>query len=197
MTREIEVTIYRVANEGAASELERRMASSSPAFLRPMLGRAYRRRRILGSHINWQRVLLAAIDGEVVGYLQFYLQGKGPHELQFSHLRDEFGWWQAIFRYAIYRVLHRRFERCEAYLYRIVIVESARGLGVGERLIKEWLGMLRHANVGRADLDVWGNNPRAAQLYQRLGFSIARSYRFPFKVSGLKDTRLIRMVHRW
>lgn len=192
MVEERQIVTYRVAGE--ASPEEWRLASSSPSFLRPLLGRAYRRRAVLGRSVNWQRVLFVAVDGEVAGYLQFHLHGEGPHRPRFCHLREAFGVWRAAWRFSLYRLLHWRFERYEAYLYRVVIAEPFRGQGLGQRLLEDWLALLRDAGVTRADLEVWGNNPRAVAFYARLGFDERRRLTLPLRASWLRDRQLIQMV---
>ncbi|PWV73776.1 hypothetical protein DER72_1145 [Halomonas sp. A11-A] len=81
------VVTYQVREEALARPEEVRLGSSSPSFLRPLLGRAHRRRSLLASGVNWERILFIEVDGEVAGYLQFYLGGEGPHRLGHEDLR--------------------------------------------------------------------------------------------------------------
>lgn len=191
------VEVYQVVDNHLASSAEWRLASASPSFLRPLLGRAYRRRRVLARGVNWERVLFIEVEGEVAGYLQFYLRGDGPHRLSFSDLRAEFGGCSAAWRYPIYQLLQRRFQRFDAYLYRIIIHEPFRGQGLGYQLLKEWLELLEEEGVSQAELEVWGNNPRAVSFYESLGFDVVKRRVFPLRVSGLRDTQLLHMVRRW
>ncbi|CAM3376543.1 GNAT family N-acetyltransferase [Halomonas lysinitropha] len=195
MLEERRIKTYRVAEGKSASSLEWRLASSSPSFLRPLLGRAWQRRRMLARGVNWRRVLFVAVDGEVAGYLQFYLHGAGPHQLSFAHMRDEFGITQAAWRFPLYQVLHRRFRGFDAYLYRIVVTEPFRGQGLGQRLLEAWLALLEARGVAGADLEVWGNNPQAMTLYSSLGFVERRRLTIPVRASWLRDRQLIQM-HR-
>ena len=49
--------------------------------------------------------------------------------------------------------------------------ESCRGEGVGTRLLRELFRWVeRHASICRVELEVLSNNPRARDLYARLGF---------------------------
>ncbi|MBB3230177.1 GNAT family N-acetyltransferase [Halomonas stenophila] len=191
------VVTYQVAGDEAASPEERRLAASSPSFLRPLLGRAYQRRRLLAGGVNWQRILFVAVDGEVAGYLQFYLRGEGPHRLSLAELRAEFGASNAAWRWALYQLVQWRFRRFEAYLYRIIIDERFRSRGLGRRLLERWLELLAQHEVRQADLEVWGNNPRAEAFYASLGYEAYRRRRWPLRASWLRDRELTHMVKRW
>lgn len=191
------VVTYRVAGAEAARPEERRFASSSPSFLRPLLGRAHQRRSLLAAGVNWQRILFIGVDGEVAGYLQFYLRGEGPHRLSFADLRAEFGASNAAWRWALYQLVQRRFRRYEAYLYRIIIDERFRSQGLGRQMLERWLELLAQHEVQQADLEVWGNNPRAEAFYASLGFQVSRRRRLPLRASWLRDRELTHMVKRW
>ena len=188
---------YQVAGDEAASPAERRLASSSPSFLRPLLGRAYQRRRLLARGVNWQRILFVEVDGEVAGYLQFYLRGEGPHRLSLADLRAEFGACHAAWRWALFRLVQWRFRRFDAYLYRIIVDERFRSRGLGRRLLERWFELLAGHGVQRADLEVWGSNPRAEAFYASLGFEASRRRRLPLRASWLRDRELTHMVRRW
>jgi len=197
MSREVNgvgqgVVTYQVGGDALARPAEVRLASSSPSFLRPLLGRAHQRRSLLAGGVNWGRVLFIEVDGEVAGYLQFYLGGEGPHRLAHSDLRAEFGAVGAARRWALYRLVQWRFRRFDAYLYRIIIDERFRGRGLGRQLLERWLALLADQGMRRADLEVWGNNPRAEALYAALGFQVKRRRRLP-----LRDRELTHMVKRW
>ncbi len=191
------VVTYQVREEALARPEEVRLGSSSPSFLRPLLGRAHRRRSLLASGVNWERILFIEVDGEVAGYLQFYLGGEGPHRLGHEDLRAEFGAASAAWRWALYRLVQWRFRRFDAYLYRIIIDERFRARGLGRQLLERWLALLAEQGVRRADLEVWGNNPRAEALYAALGFQVKRRRRLPLRASWLRDRELTHMIKRW
>ena len=173
------VRIYRVNDGEEAVAQEWHLASSSPSFLRPVLGRAYRRRRLLSRAVNWDRVLFAEVDGEVAGYLQFYQDGKGPHQPSLALHHTEYGIWGGAWRWALYRLLDWRFRRGEAYLYRIIVLPPYRGSGLGRQLLAAWLERLDKLGEQRASLEVWGSNTQARAFYASLGFEVARCYRLP------------------
>jgi len=56
-------------------------------------------------------------------------------------------------------------------LYHLGIAESERGQGLGQRLVEHLLEQVRQRGIPTAVLDVAASNPRAHELYKRLGFS--------------------------
>jgi ribosomal protein S18 acetylase RimI-like enzyme len=191
------VTTYRVGNNQEASATEWHRASSSPSFLRLLLGQAYQRRRVMVHGVNWERVLFIAVDGEVAGYLQFYLDGNGPHRVSFSDIRLAFGRWSAAWRYPLYWLVQKRYRRYQAYLYRIIIHEDFRGQGLGEQLLQDWLKLVKDQGINQAELEVWGNNTQAIRFYESLGFQVNRTRYFPVRFNSLRDTQLLRMVYKF
>ena len=147
--------------------------------------------------VNWERVLFIAVDGEVAGYLQFYLDGNGPHRVSFSDIRLAFGRWSAAWRYPLYWLVQQRYRRYQAYLYRIIIHEDFRGQRLGEQLLQDWLKLVKDQGINQAELEVWGNNTQAIRFYESLGFQVNRTRYFPVRFNSLRDTQLLRMVYKF
>ena len=57
-----------------------------------------------------------------------------------------------------------------AYLYALRVMEPFRGLGIGTRLIESVEALARSHGFRQIHLAVEKSNPRARQLYERLGF---------------------------
>jgi ribosomal protein S18 acetylase RimI-like enzyme len=188
-----QVETYRVSASSQAQPDEWRFASAGPSFLKLLFGEACRQRRVLASGVNWQRVLFIAVDGEVAGYLQFFLRGEGPHRPCFDDVRGEFGW-SALWRYPLYCGLMQRFRRPEAYTYRLIIKEAYRGQGLGQQLMRDWMAILQDEQVEQAELDVWGANQAAIRFYSRLGFSAVKTRRLKVLGRWLPDGAFVRMA---
>ena len=62
-----------------------------------------------------------------------------------------------------------------AVLYHLGVAEEYRGRGIGGALIAELVQTARQQNFPAAALDVAETNPRAKDLYQRLGFTAQRT----------------------
>ncbi len=66
------------------------------------------------------------------------------------------------------------------YMWQLATMESLRGLGLGTRLIAEMEERIRQRGVVTAMLGVEDDNPRARELYERLGYK---------EVGPLEDSR--------
>ena len=199
MTSQTGVRVYQVTDEQNASQGELKYASSAPAFLELFLGPAFQRRRLFQRRINWDRIVFISVDGELAGYLQFYLKGKGPHQPLFSDMRDEYGAAGALWRFPLYYLLEKRFKRfkrCEAYLYRVIVKDSFRAQGLGRQLVEQWLVMMNDQGIKIVELEVWGNNTKAQSLYSSLGFGVVARHSLPFQGRGFQNGKLIRMARK-
>ena len=76
-------------------------------------------------------------------------------------------------------------ERGWLGLFDLVVQPSARGQGLGTALVRALLDWGRQAGAQAAYLQVRSANPRAQQLYERLGFVAA--YGYHHRVPGPRD----------
>jgi ribosomal protein S18 acetylase RimI-like enzyme len=67
------------------------------------------------------------------------------------------------------------------------LLESHRGLGLGERLLRPTLDAARAAGFERVSLSVYSANARAIALYRRLGFVVEGVRRRGKKLDGVYD----------
>ena len=118
-----------------------------------------------GTQYSYQNALVAqTAEGENVGAILGY-DGAQLHTLRK-------GTWDIISSYTGFvPEIADETEEGESYLDSLAIMPTCRGLGVGEKLIQamcEKAFAQGHKNVG---LIVDKENPRAAELYTRIGFS--------------------------
>ncbi|GAA4421977.1 GNAT family N-acetyltransferase [Acidovorax lacteus] len=73
-------------------------------------------------------------------------------------------------------------ERGWVGLFDLVVLPSARGQGLGTALVRALMDWGRQAGAQAAYLQVRSANPRAQQLYERLGF--VPTYRYHYRVPG-------------
>jgi ribosomal protein S18 acetylase RimI-like enzyme len=69
----------------------------------------------------------------------------------------------------------------EVYLDGLAVAPSARGLGIGTRLLAEVNGTARRHGKRFVRLDVIDTNPRAQALYERVGYRVTRVQSFRWK----------------
>jgi ribosomal protein S18 acetylase RimI-like enzyme len=89
-----------------------------------------------------KQVLVAEDNGQLVGYLLFKREQKGPFELQ----------------------------RKLSYIYDLYVRPSHRRKGVGKSLMRACLDDLRSAEPRQVRLNVWTKNKSATGLYRKMGF---------------------------
>ena len=79
--------------------------------------------------------------------------------------------------------------RGELYIGHLGVSPERRGGGIGAALIAHLIAQHRH--IGKAVLDVAVSNPRAQQLYERLGFAVTAEH-----ISRLANAQAVLVNHR-
>ena len=74
----------------------------------------------------------------------------------------------------------------DCWLEDLFVLESARGAGVGEALVRAAIERARARGCGRIELDVSESNRAAWALYERMGFSPAYKPPAPNVLMGLR-----------
>ncbi|NWO04657.1 MAG: GNAT family N-acetyltransferase [Alteromonadaceae bacterium] len=171
------------------------MAASSPIIYRLAFGEGPKNKDVFSRSINWDRILLLKSGSDLVGYLQFYQDGVGPHDVSFADVKAVFGLWSSWLRYIVYKLIKRRFDRRGTYLYHITIAKPYRGQGAGNFLTKAWLDFLRSRGVRSASLEVWEKNTPAIKCYESLGFRIVKrtSFKYLNRFNFIGDKALLTM----
>ncbi|MEM7319872.1 MAG: GNAT family N-acetyltransferase [Pseudomonadota bacterium] len=109
-------------------------------------------------------------DGQLLGLAGFKTQAGTFSGGTFSDLRNVYGWFGALWRGALVEVLERKLQPGVFQMDGIFVEESARGQGIGSRLLT---AIAEHAiaqGASEVQLDVIDINPRARALYERVGF---------------------------
>jgi ribosomal protein S18 acetylase RimI-like enzyme len=71
-------------------------------------------------------------------------------------------------------------EADELYLGDIAVAAPARGRGIGTLLLTEVEAVAREEGKARVELQVVDTNPRARELYARVGYIVVKSETFGF-----------------
>lgn len=135
-----------------------------------------------GYDIHWS----AELNGEVVGAAAGFT-GERPVAFMLSAIRRIIGTYGPpegigvmIRGLQVESVVHppKRNEYCVAHLG---VRPDLRSRGIGERLIRHLLDRARGEGHALAMLDVSVENPRAQELYERLGFAVTAERRSKFE----------------
>lgn len=155
--------------------------------LQPLAGNPARTIPLLTAALNLDMVMGAAVDGRLLGvaglhsregrYAQFDLRSAAAAQ---GLLRGVRAWGMLN--------LFSRGAGCPAGELRIAALAvdaAARGQGVGSRLLEAIFDKARQDGMGAVRLEVVDTNTGARELYQRLGFKVVKTERYPLPRSWL------------
>jgi len=133
---------------------------------------------VLESDLAAEQALIAVQDDRLVG-LAGIQHGRPFINVHFKTYVRVFGWFTALWRYALAILFHRAPRLGELVMDGIAVDESLRGQGVGTKLLHGVIEFAREHGYQTVRLDVVDTNPRARQLYERLGFVATETHRHP------------------
>ena len=148
--------------------------------------------------------LVATLEGETIGYVfgvadaralsAVYLRRVLPLVLG-RLFRGQYRSWRTslphLFRLALELAMHAPMTQFPAHLH-INLLESARGHGLGRRLLERFLMQLEARGVPGVQLSTTNRNEAAVQLYERLGFRVWASSET--KVYGVSVEGVVRRL---
>ncbi|MFB7476928.1 GNAT family N-acetyltransferase [Kitasatospora sp. NPDC056184] len=146
-----------------------------PALDPPEAGRAF-----LAEHLHHDRGIVAVHGGEVVGVAGYRLGGRGLTGGDIGDVLAAYGLFRGLPRLAVLALFERTPEPGELVMDGIAVDAGRRGLGIGGRLLTEVAAVAAEHRCHRVRLDVIDVNPRARALYERHGFTAARTERTPY-----------------
>lgn len=150
--------------------------------------------RGLFGHRNHQVVEL---DGRVVGIGAFY-SGMEYNQLSQGTLQQVLH----FYRFSCVPVLRRAMQttrwmpppgRGTLYVANLGVAAELRGHGIGARLLHEQMSRARAKGKGKFALDVAVTNPRAQQLYEKLGLRVVGHSHFEATRNGVHMPQTRRM----
>ena len=147
--------------------------------------------------------LVATLEGETIGYVfgvadarelsAVYLRRVLPLVLG-RLLRGQYRSWRTslshLFRLALEPAMHAPLAQFPAHLH-INLLESARGHGLGRRLLERFLTQLEARGVLGVQLSTTDRNEAAVQLYERVGFRVWASSKTKLYAASIEG-----VVHR-
>ena len=143
--------------------------------LRPALSDERRAIPYLESQLADDRVVCAHADGTVIGVVGFSLRGRAAVGFSFAELRARYSTFTAPVRALLLGALERRAHPGSLLLDGITVAPAARGLGVGTALLAHVRQFALDERMNTVRLSVVDTNPRARDLYQRLGYVAEKS----------------------
>lgn len=114
-------------------------------------------------------------DGRLLGVAGFKTREGSLVGGDFRDMARVYGRWGAIWRLGLLALLSRDTENARFLMDGLAVAPEARGQGVGTRLLDAIAGEARARGYREVRLDVVDENPRARELYERMGYrAVAR-----------------------
>lgn len=197
MTSAHDMVIGLLGLQETVTGAEVELVSSGKATLRFCIGPAEVQSRVLGSSINWDRVILARKNGKPVGYLSFFMAGYGPFNVRVKSFIDEFGVISGVSRFLVYKLLEQRCKRSPCYVYKMAVPGPMRSKGVGSGLMAFLYSHAKAGALEAIELEVFAKNMTAISFYKGLGFLQIGEIDLRRFGGFLPDSKIIRMKKRW
>ena len=155
----------------AAAELF--MAALGEKFI-PILGDETKATALLESSIHTDYCLSAMEGNQLLGLLAITNQDGSFIDPTFKDMKVHYGGLGGTIRSGGLALLDHKTESGELYIEGIAVAAHARGKGVGTKLINQVFSLAVAEGFTRVTLQVINTNPRAQQLYERLGFKVEK-----------------------
>jgi ribosomal protein S18 acetylase RimI-like enzyme len=134
----------------------------------------------IADDMQLENAFVALRDGQVLGLVGFHHAGKLFVDLQMRTLFKRTNIFKGIWRVLLGILLTRKPGKGEFLLDGIAVHADARGQGIGTRLFDALFAFAEANDYTTIRLDVVNTNPRAQQLYERLGFEVVKTESVPF-----------------
>ena len=133
-----------------------------------------------------ENLLIALCDDELMGLAGLsshngaYVGGSVDRSMSWRSLRDQLGAAGAVRAAIGLEFGAHKPEPGELYIDGIAVAATARGLGIGTMLLAETAAIASRESFRWVRLEVVDTNPRAQQLYERVGYRVTKVDRFPY-----------------
>lgn len=134
----------------------------------------------LQTQLNVSQAFVAIKEDKVLGLVGFHHEGQLLVDIGAGSLFSAFGPIGGLWRIALGILVSRTPAKGEFLLDGIAVHADARGQGVGTRLFEIAFAFAREHGYTHVRLEVVNSNPRAQQLYERLGFVAVKTENVPF-----------------
>jgi GNAT superfamily N-acetyltransferase len=194
-----EITITRQLNEEQKDQAARLFYDSFSLKFDHfywLKGDADRATALLRQGMNFENGTYALQDGCVIGGMALTTGQDGFEHYSFAIVRQFYGWLRGlwfIFRQQLFHSSKGRHGKDSVIVAELFVAESARGQGIGSRLLAEAEQHARTLGRQFLTLDVVDTNPGALRLYQRLGFEIIRTMPTGIFTKGAGFTKVYTM----
>ncbi|WP_181151144.1 GNAT family N-acetyltransferase [Paenibacillus sp. PCH8] len=141
--------------------------------------------KLLSQSIQFEQGIYATSDEKVVGFLGYNVGKKAFTPANHIAFRNVFPPIVATWRFFLYKfyLKFHLYPENVMHIDPIVVIEEARGKGIGRLLLTELEQVAKNKQITRINLEVVDTNPSAQKLYERIGYVIQKELKSgPFTV---------------
>ncbi|MEL6915288.1 MAG: GNAT family N-acetyltransferase [Pseudomonadota bacterium] len=164
------VTVAPGFKEEHRAEVARLFLEAFGPKLAPALGTDPRAAAFIARCLRPGFAFSASEGGRLLGVAGIKTARGGLITASYADLRASYGPLSALWRGAILDLFERKLEPGVLQMDGIFVCETARGQGVGSKLLDAVLWTARMNRYAEVRLDVIDSNARARALYERYGF---------------------------
>jgi ribosomal protein S18 acetylase RimI-like enzyme len=142
----------------------------------PILRDEEKARLLLKRVIKRDYMLYAEEEGELLGILGLQCAEGTFLEASLREFFNIFGLFKGLVKAIGFSFLHHSLKEGELYVEFIAVSPTARGKGIGSKLLDAFEEHGRIGEYKMLRLEVVGSNTRAKALYERVGYEVIKSY---------------------
>lgn len=165
-----EIEIVFPIPDGPVGEAVIAKASSGRAALKFFLGPPERRSKLFRRALRRDRVIAAVRGTEVLGFVAFKLDKKGPYGATLRDFQEEYGRVGGLGRFLVFSFAEYRERSRNLYLHGIVVDPGARRQGAGSALVEALVRQAERAGCPAVEVEVAAQNDGALRMYANKGF---------------------------
>ncbi|MEU3555812.1 GNAT family N-acetyltransferase [Streptomyces fragilis] len=174
------VTVQRGVPAGAERRVAELYWEAFGRKLGPALNPADKAVSFIAAHLNTDRAVCALLDGRIVGLAGYHHGGRALTGGSARAVLRAYGHLRGLHRLLLLALFERHPVPGQLLMDGIAVDPEMRGRGVGSLLIEEVAAVAAEQDCRELRLDVIDTNPRARALYERRGFTAARTEHTPY-----------------
>ena len=160
---------------------EKYLSSAADLFLNalgdkftPILGDNNKAKQLLELSINQSNCFSVENESNLLGFLAFQINETTFLSPSLTTIISMYGVLRGILKAISLSMLGHKTESSEIYIEAVAVSELARGKGIGTKLFDAIFQFANEKEYKSITLQVIDINPRAKELYKRLGFEVVK-----------------------
>jgi ribosomal protein S18 acetylase RimI-like enzyme len=135
---------------------------------------------ILEAGLRSEQIMIAVQNQQLAGVVGLEYNNQYFFDLKTSALVQAYGWLRGIIKMMLFLPFAQHHHDGQLTIGAIAVSPIMRGQGVGTQLLHTIFDYARENGFRSVSLEVVDTNPHAQQLYQRMGFDVIKTRRYPY-----------------